>query len=73
MAIVTTYFLLKGLMSLTRKIREMAEEELYGEDAIKQKLLEFQMRLELDEITEEEYMAAETALMDRLEEGQCRR
>ncbi|NQT47451.1 MAG: gas vesicle protein GvpG [Chloroflexi bacterium] len=73
MAIVTTYFLFKGLVSLARKIREVAEEELYGEDAIKQKLLEFQMRLELDEITEEEYMAAETALMDRLEEGQRRR
>ena len=73
MAIVTTYFLLKGLVSLARKIQEVAEEELYGEDAIKQKLLEFQMRLELDEITEEEYMAAETALMDRLEEGQRRR
>ncbi|MFC1999630.1 gas vesicle protein GvpG, partial [Chloroflexota bacterium] len=49
MAIVTTYFLLKGLVSLARKIQEVAEEELYGEDAIKQKLLEFQMRLELDE------------------------
>lgn len=51
------------------KIRDMAEEELYGEDKIKQELLEFQMRLEMDEITEEEYMAAETVVMQRLAEG----
>jgi len=71
--VLTGYFSLKGMVWLAKKIRDVAEEELYGEEAIKEKLLEFQMRLELDEITEEEYMAAETALMDRLEEGQRRR
>ena len=51
------------------KIRDMSEEECWGEDKIKQELLELQMRLEMDEITEEEYVVAEGALMERLEEG----
>lgn len=55
------------------KIRDIAEEELYGEDKIKQELLELQMKLEMDELTEEEYAIAEAALMERLEEGQHRR
>lgn len=58
---------------LIEKIRDMAEEECWGEDKIKQKLLELQTRLEMDEITEEEYMVAEAALMKRLEEGRRRR
>lgn len=55
------------------KIRDMAEEQAYGEEAIKRELLELQMRLEMDEMTEEEYMAAEAALMERLEEGRRQR
>ena len=55
------------------RIRDMAEEERWGEEKIKQELLELQMRLELEEITEEEYATAEAALMERLEEGQRRR
>ena len=55
------------------KIKEMAAEECWGEEKIKQELLELQMRLELDEMTEEEYMVAEAALMERLEEGRKQR
>lgn len=55
------------------RIRDMAEEERWGEEKIKQKLLELQMSLEVEEITEEEYMAAEAALMERLEEGRRRK
>jgi len=73
MTIIATYLLLKGLQGLAKKVRDMAEEELYGEEAIKQKLLEFQMRLEMGEIAEEEYIAAEAALMERLEQGQQHR
>lgn len=60
-------------LEICNKIGELAEEEYYGEDKIKQELLELQMRLEMEEITEEEYMAAEATLMKRLEEGRrCR-
>lgn len=61
------------LCQVVEKIRDMADEELYGEDKIKQELLELQMKLEMDELTEEEYAAAETALMGRLEEGKRRK
>jgi hypothetical protein len=64
-----TYLLLKALRGVAEKVRDMAKEEYYGEDTIKQRLLELQMRLEMDEITEEEYLEAEAALMKRLEEG----
>lgn len=57
---------------VTKKIRDMAEEECWGEDRIKQELLELQLRLEMDEITEEQYVVAEGALMERLEEGHRR-
>lgn len=57
---------------IAEKIRDMAEEELYGEDKIKQELLELQMKLEMEELTEEEYAIAEVALMERLEEGRRR-
>jgi len=60
------------LCMVIEKIRDMAEEELWGEDKIKQELLDLQMKLEMDEITEEEYQSAEAALMKRLEEGQRR-
>ena len=64
---------LRMLIAIAEKIGDMAEEELYGEEKIKQQLLELQMKLELEEITEEEYMKAEAALMERLEEGRRRR
>jgi hypothetical protein len=76
MAIIIDELLLAPLRIFTtigEKIAEMAEEELWGEEKIKRELLELQMRLELEEITEEEYATAETALMKRLEEGQRRR
>lgn len=57
---------------VVEKVRDMAEEECYGENKIKQELLELQMKLELDEITEEEYKNEETKLLERLEEGRRR-
>ncbi len=64
---------LRIFTAIAGKIRDMAEEECYGKDKIKQELLELQMRLELEEITEEEYQVAEAALMERLEEGRRRK
>ena len=64
---------LRIFTTICEKIRDMAEEELYGDEKIKQELLELQMRLELEEITVGEYATAEAALMERLEEGQRRR
>ena len=51
----------------------MAENELYGEDKIKEELVKLQMMLETGEITEEQYNKEEDILLKRLEEGAKRR
>ena len=59
--------------NIVEKIRDMAENELYGEDKIKTEIVKLQMMLEMDEITEKQYDEAESILMKRLEEGAKRR
>jgi len=59
--------------NIVEKIRDMAENELYGEDKIKEELVKFQMMLEMDKITEEQYDEAEGILMKRLEESAKRK
>jgi len=49
------------------KLLESAEQEVTDESVIQEQLLELQMRYELDEITEEEYMRGEDRLMAKLE------
>ena len=48
------------------KLHESAEREVTDESVIQEELLELQMRYELDEITEDEYLKAEDRLMARL-------
>jgi len=50
-----------------KKLYENAEEQLTDESAVRQRLLEVQMRFELDEISEEEYREQEDDLMAQLE------
>lgn len=59
--------------NIVEKIRDMAENELYGEDKIKEELVKLQMMLEMDKITEEQYDEAEGILMKRLEESAKRK
>jgi len=54
---------------IVKKIRDMAENELYGEDKIKEELSKLQMMLETEKITEDEYNKAEAILLERLEKG----
>ena len=53
---------------LARTLREQAEAELTDESVIHQNLLELQTRFELGEISQEEFLDAEGALMHRLDE-----
>lgn len=53
---------------LARNIKKAAEAEMLDESAVRESLLGLQMRLEMGEITEEEYQIKETELMDRLED-----
>lgn len=54
-----------GLRFILQQLLEMAERELLDEDRIRDELLLLQLRLEEGEISEEEYAAAEAALIAR--------
>jgi len=55
--------------NIVEEISNMAENELYGADKIKEELIKLQMMLEIEEITQVQYNEAEGILMKRLEEG----
>lgn len=56
----------KGFIGIVRKIQEMAEREFTDEDYIRERLMELQLKFELDELKEEEYKKQEEELMARL-------
>ena len=55
-----------GFKFILSQIQTIADRELNDESVIKSQLLELQMRLELDEISEEEYKEREAELFARL-------
>ena len=55
-----------GFKFLLRQIQQIADRELNDDTVIKEQLLELQMRLELDEISEEDFAAREAELFARL-------
>ena len=57
----------KGFIGIFKKVQEMAERELSDEDYIRERLMELQLKFELDEISEEEYTKQEKELMARLD------
>jgi len=57
----------RGFVGIFKKIHEMAEREVSDEDYIRERLMELQLKFELDEISEEEYTKQEKGLMARLE------
>jgi len=57
---------IRGVIWLGEKLADVAETELLDEDRIKGQLLELQMRLEVGEITEDEYAQEEKLLMEEL-------
>jgi hypothetical protein len=57
----------RGFIGIFKKIHEMAEREVSDEDYIRERLMELQLKFELDEISEEEYTKQEKELMARLE------
>ena len=58
---------LKGVIWLGKKINEVAEKEFSDEGLIKEKLMELQLKFELDEISEEKYNKQEKELLERLD------
>jgi len=58
---------LKGVIWLGKKINEVAEKEVSDEGRIKERLMELQLKFELDGISEEEYNKQEKELLERLD------
>jgi len=63
----------KGLVSIFKKIYEMAQAESTDESKIKEELLLLQTMYEIDQISEEEYQKKEAALLERLTAARERR
>jgi ribosome assembly protein YihI (activator of Der GTPase) len=57
----------KGMLFVFDKIREQAETELWDEGKVHQQLLQLQMRLDVGDITEADFYAAEEELLDRMD------
>lgn len=55
-----------GLVWIAKKVGEQAEKELYDEDKVRGQLMELEMRYDLEEISEEEFLEAEEALLQML-------
>jgi hypothetical protein len=55
-----------GFRFILNQIGEMAENELYDEDRLREELLELQLRLDEGELSEEEYADLEADVMARL-------
>jgi len=58
---------IKLVVWLSKKIDDIAEKEFSDEGLIKEKLMQLQLRFEMDEISEEEYNRQEKELLGRLE------
>jgi Gas vesicle protein G. len=55
-----------GFKFILNQIQKMANQELNDDSVVKEQLLELQMRLELDEISEEDFAVQEAELFARL-------
>lgn len=56
----------KGILFLAGKINEVIEKETSDEGSIKERLMELQLKFEMDEINEEEYDRREDELLNLL-------
>ena len=58
---------IKGIVWIGKKIEEIVKKETSDKSKIQENLLELQMRLELEEITEAEYEKEEPKLLKELD------
>jgi hypothetical protein len=65
--------LIGGIRFVLDKVAAAAEEELNDDQALREQLLTAQMRVELGEMTEEEFAALEMSILGRLREIRERR
>lgn len=65
--------LIGGIRFVLDKVAAAAEQELNDDDALRQQLLDAQMRVELGEMSEKEFAAVEAGILARLREIRERR
>ena len=58
---------IKGIIFLAEKINEVVEKETSDEGSIKERLMDLQLKFEMDEISEVEYDQKEDDLLKLLE------
>lgn len=58
---------LKGIIFIGNKIDELMQKEISDEGRIKERLMELQLKFEMDEITMEEYDQREEELLNMIE------
>jgi DNA/RNA-binding domain of Phe-tRNA-synthetase-like protein len=63
----------RGVVWVVEKIAEAAEAEMYDERKIHRQLNELEIALEMGEIDDQQFVAAEEELLDRLEVARARR
>lgn len=59
---------INGVTWIAEQMIEQAEREIYDEGAVRGKLMELELRYDLGEIGESDYLAAEEILLARLKE-----
>lgn len=62
-----------GVKWVMRTVQKLADEELLNDQPWKERLIELQMRLELGELTEEEYTAEEAVIFQALRDIRARK
>lgn len=63
----------EGVAWLARQLQEEAERQLYDPDVILAELAEYQRAVDSGAMSEEEYLAVEEELLDRLEAAEAYR
>ena len=64
---------ISGFKWVMRTIQKMADEELMNDQPWKERLIELQMRLELGEISEEDYVQEEAVVFQALRDIRARK
>ncbi len=64
---------ISGFKWIMRTIQQMADEELMNDQPWKERLIELQMRLELGEISEEDYVVEEAVVFQALRDIRARK
>jgi len=59
---------INGTIWIAEKLLDQAENEMYDEGKVRAKLMELELLLDLGDINEETYLAAEEELLERLKE-----